>query len=107
VAEGVRRPDQYFIRTFVDGVGRRPDEADDGSMIGSLSWNGQYYLFLSSDGKGDELPCFSNSVLDAFDRQEDPLKNRVWQVWGRVERFRNTSTLWIEKIAPAPHDAIQ
>jgi hypothetical protein len=46
-------------------------------------------------------------VLDAFDRQEDPLKNRVWQVWGRVERFRNTSTLWIEKIAPAPHDAIQ
>lgn len=106
-AEGVRKPNQYFIHTLAEDVDRRLDAADDGSMIGSLSWSGEHYLFRSSDGQGDGIPCFSNAVLDAFDRQEEPLKRRAWQVWGRIERFRCASTLWIEKIAPAPQDAIQ
>jgi hypothetical protein len=107
VAEGVRKPNQYFIHTLAEDADRRLHAADDGSMIGSLSWSGEHYLFRSSDGQGDAIPCFSNSVLDAFDRQEELLKRRDWQVWGRVEQFRGASTLWIEKIAPAPQDAIQ
>lgn len=106
-ADGDRRPNQYFIRTLADDIDRLPDAADDGSFIGSLHWNGQHYLFRSSDSQGEAIACFSNSVLDAFDRQDEPLKKRVWQIWGRIEKFRDASTLWIEKIAPAPQDAIQ
>jgi hypothetical protein len=106
-ADGIRKPNHYFIHTFSDDTDRRLDATDDGSMIGSLNWNGKHYLFLSSDGQGEAIPCFSNSALDAFDRQEETLKRRSWQVWGRVEQFRDTSTLWIEKIAPAPQNSIQ
>lgn len=107
VTDDVRRTDHYFIHTLAEDVGRPLDASDDGSMIGSLGWNGEHYLFRSSDGQGDDIPCFSNSVLDAFDRQEEALKQRVWQIWGRVEQFRSESTLWIEKIAPAPQNTIQ
>jgi hypothetical protein len=107
VVDSIRKPNHHFIHTLTDGVDRRVDATDDESMIGSLTWNGQHYLFRSSDAQGEAIPCFNNSALDAFDRQEEPLKRRAWQVWGHVEQFRDGATLWIEKIAPAPQDAIQ